>query len=85
MKNGGRREGSGRKRGYAAIEAEKAREIIIKKLVESVEPIVNKAVEQAKAGDYKAREWLSDRALGKTPTSIELPDGSGEISIKWQK
>lgn len=83
-KRGGKREGAGRKKGFAALEAEKARELIVVKLKESLDEILNKAIEQAKQGDKYAREWLTDRAYGKTPQAIELPDGSGEILIKWQ-
>jgi erythromycin esterase-like protein len=85
MPKGGKREGAGRKKGFAALEAEKAREIIAKKLADSLEPIVNKAIKQAEEGDRFAREWLLDRAYGRVPQAVELPDGTGEILIKWQK
>ena len=85
---GGKRKGAGRKKGSKAthtIEAEKAREFIIRKLVESLEPIVNKMIEQAKKGDRFAREELFNRAMGRPPQALELPEGSGEIVIRWQK
>ena len=68
---GGKRPGAGRKKGYAAIEAEKARVFIAKKLVEELGPIVDKAIKQAKEdGDKHAREWLTDRAFGKATQFI---------------
>lgn len=33
--------------------------------------IAERAVEDAKAGDARAREWLSDRLMGKPPQSVE--------------
>lgn len=63
---GGKRLCADRKRGFAAIEAEKARQLIVKKLETQLGPIVEKAIKQAKAGDKHAREWLVERAYGKT-------------------
>jgi len=34
--------------------------------------IVDKAIDQAIEGDYKAREWLADRHDGKSTQSIEI-------------
>lgn len=84
-KHGGKREGAGRKKGFAALEAEKARELIAIKLQKSFAPIVDKAIRQAKAGDKAAREWLTERAYGKIPTALEVPDGDGKIEISWEK
>ena len=68
---GGARQGAGRKKGYAAIEAEKAWAFIAKRVVEELAPIVDKAIEQAtKDGDRAAREWLTDRAFGKATQFI---------------
>ena len=88
MTHGGKRPGAGRKKGSKAnhtFEAEKARALIMRKLFESLEPIIDKAIEQAKLGNHQAREWLSDRAMGRVPTAIEVPNGSGEIIIRWKK
>jgi hypothetical protein len=81
---GGKREGAGRKKGYAALQAEKARELICKALEKELVPIIEVAIEQAKTGDRYAREWLIERGYGKVPNQIELPDDSeGEIIFKW--
>jgi hypothetical protein len=67
MKNqrGGFREGAGRKRGFASIEAEKAREFICKRVAEELGPIVASLIEKAKKGDVPAIKELFDRAWGK--------------------
>lgn len=68
----------GRPKGFAALEAERQREMIAKKLVKEFEPIVDKAIEQAKEGNKDARDWLTERAYGKATTPLEVtnPDGS---------
>ena len=75
---GGKREGAGRPKGFAALEAERQRDYVAKVLVTEFAPIVSKAVDQAKGGDKFAREWLADRAFGKATTAVEVsnPDGS---------
>ena len=76
MEKGGYRVGSGRKKGYAALEAEKAREYIAKRLAHDLEPIISKLLLMAKNGDTKAANILLDRAYGKTtilePVSLEI-------------
>lgn len=71
MAKGGYRPGAGRKKGFKAIEAEKAREYIINRVSEELGPIIDKAIEQAKAGDQTARRELLDRAYGKPRETIE--------------
>jgi hypothetical protein len=71
-KKGGYRVGAGRKKGFSAIEAEKAREYIAHKVSDNLETIVNKALEQAFDGDNNARNWLTERAYGKVKTSTEV-------------
>lgn len=67
----------GRPKGYAAIQAEKAREALVKKLEKEWVPIVDKAIEQAKAGDQTARAWLADRGYGKVTQMIATEDENG--------
>jgi hypothetical protein len=69
---GGKREGSGRKKGFPALQSEMAREILAVKLHTEFEPIVDKAIEQAKNGDSEARRWLSDRAWGRPKDTMDL-------------
>jgi hypothetical protein len=72
MSQGGKRVGAGRKKGFAALEAERQREFIAQKLVVEFGPIVDKAIDQAKEGDSKARDWLTDRAFGKAQQSLDV-------------
>lgn len=67
---GGKRPNSGRKKGYKAIEAEKAREYILSRVLGELEPIITKQIEQAKKGDNNTRRDLFDRAFGK-PKDME--------------
>ncbi len=79
MALGGKREGAGRKKGYPALEAEKARLMIAEKLATQFAPIVDKAIEQAKQGQKDARDWLTDRAYGKSMQPIVGKDGKDLI------
>lgn len=78
MALGGKREGAGRKKGYAAIEAEKSRERICKELEKTWKPIVVKAIAQAKDGDPIARAWLFERGYGKVVQAVVTEDENGE-------
>jgi hypothetical protein len=62
---GGKRSGAGRKKGFAALEAENARQLIAEKLSTKLGPIIETAIKQAVRGDKHAREWLIERAYGK--------------------
>ena len=69
---GGKRIGAGRKRGYASLEHEKARDMLAIKLAKEFGPIADKAIEQAKNGDSDARKWLMDRAYGRPKESMDM-------------
>lgn len=71
-KRGGPQPGSGRPKGFAALEAERARIMICEKLQTEFMPIVEMAIAQAKEGNKDAREWLTDRAFGKAVNIIDL-------------
>lgn len=75
---GGKREGSGRKKGYAALQAEKSRELICKALEKEIKPIINKAIEQAKSGDIAARNFLFERGYGKVAQIVVTEDEDGD-------
>lgn len=72
---GGARQGAGRKKSFSALAAEKTREYIAKRVLEENEPIVSKAIDQAKAGDKSAREWLYDRGFDKVRQNVGLDGG----------
>lgn len=78
---GGYRENAGRKKGFSAIEAEKAREYIIEKLNASLEPIIKALIKRAKAGDTRAIQILFDRAYGRPTTPIEQVNN---FQIDWR-
>lgn len=61
------------------LEAERATALIQEKLQREFEPIVDKAIEDAKVGDKGARDWLTDRAYGKPAQAVNL---SGEITTR---
>lgn len=72
MAAGGKREGAGRKKGFPALQAEAMRKFIAEKLIPANEPIINKAIEQAEAGDKAARDFLYDRAYGKPNQAVDV-------------
>ena len=69
---GGYRAGAGRKRGFSALEAEKAREYIVQEVSASLEPIVSSLIKQAKNGSINAAKELLDRAYGRIPQTREI-------------
>lgn len=78
MAKGGKREGAGRKKGEATLIAQKSRIYLAKRLAKELNPIVSKAIEDAKKGDKAAREWLFDQAFGKAPQAVTLSDDNGD-------
>ena len=82
---GGWRPGGGRPKAPHTLEAEKAKALIIQRVVESLEPILKALINKAKKGDAKAAQELFNRAFGKPPQAFELPEGSGQIVIRWKK
>lgn len=77
MALGGKREGAGRKKGYAAIQAEKSRELICLALEKDFKPIIEKAIDQAKDGDAVARNFLFERGYGKVAQAVTTLDLEG--------
>lgn len=71
---GGSRPGAGRKKGFAALEAEKAREFIAQEVSASLGPIISNLIVQAKKGNIQATKELFDRAWGRSQTQIALSD-----------
>lgn len=69
---GGYRAGAGRKKGFASIEAEKARDYIAQKVSASLEPIISNLIKQAKEGNIQAAKELFDRSWGRSLQSVDL-------------
>lgn len=70
---GGYRQNAGRKIGFSAIQAEKARELISSRLSEELTPILDILIKQAKNGDVRATRELFDRAWGRSSQDISFP------------
>lgn len=64
---GGKRQGAGRKQGFAAKNAEEARRVFAEMVSKEITPIATALIKQAKKGDIRAAQLLFDRAWGKVP------------------
>ena len=71
---GGKREGAGRKKGFAALEAMKQREMLVKLLQPRVKKIFAALAEKAEKGDVAAAKELFDRAWGKPDQAVVVED-----------
>ena len=71
--NGGYRPGSGRKKGLATIEREKARYYISERIGEYMPAIFDVLIEKAVVGkDVGAIKELFDRGFGRAPQAIDI-------------
>lgn len=68
----------GRPISEATLRAQLARDYISAEIEKSLAPIVARAINDAILGDYKAREWLSDRGWGKAIETIVTEGENGE-------
>jgi len=69
---GGKRTGAGRKKGFAAKNAEEARRILSEMVMSEIEPIGKALINMAKKGDVVAARELLDRAFGKAPQTAKI-------------
>ena len=87
---GGLRAGAGRpinpvsKTTYMRMQADKVREVIMRKVKKNIIPIVDKAIEQAIKGDNNAREFLFDRSVGKARQNVGIDGGEDAKPIQVQ-
>lgn len=84
---GGKREGAGRKKGFAAKTAEEARKVFAELVFREVEPIARALIKQAKSGDVRAASLLFDRAFGKPvdePKKSFFTFNSAEVREKYK-
>ena len=72
MTRGGHRQGAGRKKGFAALQAEQARELFARTLAPHMESVINALIKSAKGGNIQAARELFDRSWGKPISSVEL-------------
>lgn len=75
-KKGGRPKGS---KASHTLAAEKAREILIMKLVAEIGPVADALIEKAKAGDIQAIKEAFERAFGKSAQPIAATDSKGNV------
>lgn len=71
---GGKRPGAGRPKGSKGghtLQAEKAREYIIRRVISDLEPIMDALIARAKNGEVTAAKDLLDRAFGKPKETVE--------------
>ena len=78
---GGKRIGAGRKKGFAAKNAEQARQVLSEMLVGKIKPIAEALIARAEAGDVVAAKELFDRAWGKSMQSTEISGKDGKPAI----
>ncbi|RJQ34523.1 hypothetical protein C4556_02180 [Candidatus Parcubacteria bacterium] len=69
---GGYRAGAGRKKGFAAKNAEEARKYLSERVAEEIEPITTSLINRAKTGDIRAIHELLDRAWGRPTQAIQI-------------
>jgi hypothetical protein len=71
MNRGGYRTGAGRKKGFAALQAEQSRELFAQTLAPRLEKIILALMKRAQTGDVHAAHELFDRAWGKPQQKLE--------------
>ena len=69
---GGARVGAGRKRGFAAKDAEEARRVLSEMVMREISPIGEALIAQAKKGNVQAVKELFDRAWGRSPQAFSI-------------
>jgi hypothetical protein len=69
---GGYREGAGRKKGFAAKNAEESRRVLSEMVMVEIVPIGEALIAKAKKGDVIAIRELFDRAFGKSPQTSKI-------------
>lgn len=82
---GGYREGSGRRQGFAAKNAEDARKMLSERLIQEIGPIGDALILKAKKGDIQAIKELFDRAWGRSPQSAKIENGGRPIVVHLVK
>ena len=75
---GGKRIGAGRKKGFAAKNAEEAHRVLSEMLISKIKPIAEALIARAEAGDVVAAKELFDRAWGKSMQSTEISGKDGK-------
>lgn len=69
---GGKRQGAGRKQGFAAKSAEEARRVFAERVAEEIGPICDVLLRRARMGDIRAIRELLDRAWGRPSQAVQI-------------
>jgi hypothetical protein len=69
---GGKRIGAGRKQGFAAKNAEEARNYLSERVAVEIGSIADSLINRAKTGDIRAIKELLDRAWGRSPQAVAV-------------
>lgn len=77
---GGYRAGAGRKKGFAAKNAEEARRVLSGRIAQEIVPISEALISKAKNGDIRAIHELFDRAWGRAPQAVQI-EGNERLPI----
>lgn len=75
MKHGGKRPGSGRPKGSQAthtLQAQEFRKLLIERITQEAEPIIEALIKRAKSGDISAIKEAHERVLGKVKDNLDL-------------
>lgn len=78
---GGKREGSGRKKGLATIEREKVKDYIAQRIADSAEPLVDVLLEKGLKGDVPAIKELFDRGFGKASQAVDVTSKGEQMGV----
>lgn len=78
--HGGFRQGSGRKKGFAAKSAEEGRRMFAERVAQELGPIMDILFSKAKEGDMRAIRELLDRAWGRPQLSVDLTSLGDKLS-----
>lgn len=68
---GGFRQNAGRKKGFAAKNAEESRKLLSERLSQEIGPISDILISEAKKGNIRAIRELFDRAWGRPPQAVQ--------------
>lgn len=77
--HGGKREGAGRPKGFAALAAERTRAKVAEMVELEIVPMTEAQIEKAKKGDTQAFKELMDRGFGKVKEQMDITTDGDKI------
>lgn len=72
MALGGKRDGAGRPKAQHTIKTEEARKYVVERIAAELQPIMDKHIELAKAGDAASLKYLTDQLIGKAKETVAV-------------